>query len=74
MSALTYTHRDLGAADAAEAEPDRKPLLVQVYRWIVESQQRRADREIARYLASRGRLLNDETEREMMRRLSSGAF
>jgi hypothetical protein len=34
------------------------------------SQQRRADREIARFLASHGGLLTDEVEREIMRRVT----
>jgi hypothetical protein len=74
MSALTYTHRNLMAADAAEAKAERKPLLTRLHRWIVEAQRRRAEREIAHYLANRGRLLNDEAEREIMRRISCGSF
>jgi hypothetical protein len=37
---------------------------------LVETQQRRAEREIARYLATHGGLLTDDAEREIMRRLA----
>jgi hypothetical protein len=68
MSTLTYTHRDL-AGEAAEAKPARKPFWTRLYDALVQSQQRRAEREIARYLANRGPL-TDEVEREIMRRLT----
>jgi hypothetical protein len=69
MSTLTYAGREAAAAEAADAKPARKPLLTRVYEAIVTSQQRRAEREIGRYLANRGPL-TDELEREIMRRLS----
>jgi hypothetical protein len=72
MSTLTYADRNLVAADGAEAKPERTPILARLYNWIIASQQRRAEAEVARYLANRGRLLTDETEREIMRRLSNG--
>jgi hypothetical protein len=68
MSSLTYTDRDV-AFESTEAKPARLPLLTRLYNAIVESQQRRAEREIARFLATRGPL-TDEVEREIMRRLS----
>jgi hypothetical protein len=68
MSTLTYTDREM-AAGAADAKPARKPFLARLYAAIVASQQRRAEREIARFLATRGPL-TDEVEREIMRRLS----
>jgi len=68
MSSLTYTDRDV-AFEAAEAKPARLPLRTRLYNAIVTSQQRRAEREIARFLATRGPL-TDEVEREIMRRLS----
>ena len=40
---------------------------------MVASQQRRAEREIAAYLASHGGLFTDDTEREIMQRLSGSA-
>lgn len=69
MSTLTYTNRDMAAAEAADAKPARKPFLSRFLDAIVASQQRRAEREIARFLANRGPL-TDEVEREIMRRLS----
>jgi hypothetical protein len=69
MSTLTYAPRDL-IADVAPAKPARKGLLARLYGYIVESQQRRAEREIARYLGQHGRPFTDETEREIMRRLT----
>jgi hypothetical protein len=71
MSSLTHTGHDV-AFEAAEAKPARLPLLTRLYNAIVESQQRRAEREIARFLATRGPM-TDEVEREIMRRLSGGA-
>jgi hypothetical protein len=68
MSSLTYTDRD-AAFEASEAKPARRPFLTKLYNAIVESQHRRAEREIARFLATRGPL-TDEVEREIMRRLS----
>jgi precorrin-6x reductase len=74
MSTLTYTDGALAGAETAEAKPARKSILARLYDAIVESQKRRAEREIARYMASRGPL-TDELEREIMRRLTgSRAF
>jgi precorrin-6x reductase len=69
MSSLTYTHRDIPALEAADAKPARKPFWGRLVAAIAKSQQRRAEREIARYIATRGPL-TDEVEREIMRRLS----
>ena len=69
MSTLTYAGRDAAPAQTADAKPARKPLLARLYDAVVQSQQRRAEREIGRYLANRGPL-TDEIEREIMRRLS----
>jgi len=68
MSTLTYANRDL-ASDAPATQAPRKSFWRRLGDSFVASQQRRAEREIARYLANRGDLLNDETEREIMRRL-----
>ena len=70
MSTLTYAKRDLAPAAPADDKPARKPFWSRFFDAIVAVQQRRAEREIARYLATRGDLLNDETEREIMRRLA----
>jgi hypothetical protein len=65
MSTLTYAN----SAAAPAVEPARKSIWRRMFDGLVEAQQRRADREIARFLASHGGLLTDEMEREMMQRL-----
>jgi hypothetical protein len=70
MSTLTYADQSLVGVEAENAKPARKPLLTRLYNAIVESRQRRAQREIADFLA--GRPLTDDVERELMRRLSGG--
>ena len=69
MSTLTYADHDMPAAEAVAANPARKSFWARLYAAIVESQQRRAEREIGRFLANRGPL-TDDVEREIMRRLS----
>jgi DNA-binding FadR family transcriptional regulator len=69
MSTLTYTHEVHAPTVPADAKPARKPFWSRLFHAIAEGQQRRADREVARYLASHGHLLNDAAEREIMRRL-----
>jgi precorrin-6x reductase len=69
MSTLTCAGHDAVPAETAAAESGRKSLFARLYDTIVMSQQERAEREIARYLANRGPL-TDEIEREIMRRLS----
>jgi hypothetical protein len=68
MSTLTYADQSLVAVEADKTKPARKPLLTRMYNALVRAQQRRAEREIARYLA--GRPLTDDVEREIMRRVS----
>ena len=70
MSTLTYAKRDLAPAAPAHETPARKPFWRRLFDALVASQQRRAEREVAHYLATRGDLLTDETEREIMRRLA----
>lgn len=69
MSTLTYTHRDMAPTEQAEAAP-RRGFWSRVFDAISQAQQRRAEREIARYLASHGGLLTDDMERELMQRLT----
>jgi hypothetical protein len=69
MSTLTYTDQAHAPAVPAEAKPARKPFWRRVLDSIVQSQERRANREVARYLAEHGHLLTDEAEREIMRRV-----
>ena len=71
MSTLTYSHDSVAAPLAETAEKgERKPLWRRAFDGIIASQQRRAEREIAAYLASHGGVFTDDTEREIMRRLS----
>jgi precorrin-6x reductase len=69
MSSLTYTHPNAAALEATDAKPARRHLWGRIVDAIAAHQLRRAEREIARYLATRGPL-TDEVEREIMRRLS----
>src|ERR1700674_3628010 len=73
MSTLTYSH-DSVATPAAEAagKGQRRPFWRRAVDAVIASQQRRAEREIATYLASHGGLFTDDTEREIMQRLSGG--
>ena len=71
MSTLTYTQL------APLLRPRRRPRRRRASHSgagfltaLIESQQRRADREIARFIASHGGLLTDDMEREIMRRLT----
>jgi hypothetical protein len=71
MSTLTYS--DSHPAEAATAErPERKGFWRRVYEGVMASQQRRADREIARYIERHGGLLTDDVERQIMHRLAGG--
>lgn len=74
MSTLTYSHTDHAAA-AAEAQartPTHKSFWRRLFGNMMAAQQRRADREIAAYIARRGGYLTDEVERDIMRNLGNG--
>jgi hypothetical protein len=70
MSTLTYTERTFAPAASEAAKAPRKSLWRRFADAFVQSQQRRADREIARFLANHGGLLTDDMEREIMRRIT----
>jgi hypothetical protein len=71
MSTITYSDRH--AAEAAPVEqPERRGFWRRVYEGIMANQQRRADREIARYIERHGGLLTDDMERQIMHRLAGG--
>jgi hypothetical protein len=72
MSTLTTTRRQFAPATRTEERPKRKPLWRRAYEALAATQQRRAEREIARYLAIHGGAFTDELERELMRRFSGG--
>ena len=74
MSTLTYSRRDYDASPAEEkaSATPRKSFWRRAFESMITARQRRADREIAAYIASRGGHLTDEVERDMMRSLSAG--
>ena len=67
MSVLTYSDKHLNTASTAK--PARPSFWRRAYEAMVDSQQRRAEREVARYLASHGGLLTDDMEREIMQKV-----
>jgi hypothetical protein len=74
MSTLTYSNDSIAAPAAeAAARSTRKPIWRRIYEGMIASQQRRAEREIAAYLTSHGGVFTDDTEREIMRRISGNA-
>ena len=74
MSTLAYFHRAIAVPDAeTAAKSHRKPFWRRLYDSMVAAQQQRAEREIAAYLSHHGGLFTDETEREIMRRMSGNA-
>jgi hypothetical protein len=68
----TLTHTSTPFAPAVEHAPERKSFWRRAYQGIINAQQRRAEREIRAFLWGRGDFLTDETEREMMQRLTGG--
>lgn len=66
MSTLTYTETGYAVGEPA---PARRGVWRRVYDAIMRSQQRRAEQEIARYVARHGGLFTDDMEREIMHRL-----
>jgi hypothetical protein len=58
------------AADAGAPDTERKGLFTRLLHGFMESRQRRADREIARYFQTHG--FTDNAEREIMERLIHG--
>ena len=70
MSTLTYTDSTFAPAAPEAEKTATKSLWRRVFDTLIESQQRRADREIARFIASHGGLFTDDMERQVMRRLT----
>jgi hypothetical protein len=75
MDPMTYAahHRDFAfggkAATTSDAVASKAGVLRRIFDAIFESRQKRADREIAAFVARRGGRFTDELEREMTRRL-----
>ena len=70
MSTLTYSRSHLADAASAAGKPERKGFWRRLYEGLLASQQRRADREIAAYIARHGGLLSDDMERQIMQRIA----
>lgn len=73
MSTLSYTHDTLGAPAVDTTPIARKSMWRRIIDAMSATQQRRADREIALYLANHGGLFTDDVEREIMGRLSGNS-
>jgi len=73
MSTLSYTHDTLRAPAVDTTPTARKSIWLRIIDAMSATQQRRADREIALYLANHGGLFTDDVEREIMGRLSGNS-
>ena len=71
MSTVTYTNATYAPAPTHTERAPR--VLRRFFNALIEARQRRAEREIARYLASHGGLLTDGMEREIMQRLTGNS-
>jgi uncharacterized protein (UPF0371 family) len=58
----------------AARETAHRGILRRFFDAIIESRQRKADREIAAYIAHSGGRLTDSIERELMDRVSNATF
>jgi hypothetical protein len=64
--------RDKAATTRSNAVTNRAGILRRIFDAIIESRQKQADRDIARFLARSGGRLTDDMEREMPQRLVTG--
>jgi len=71
MSTITASHTDIASSGYAADAP--KSFFRKLYDRMVESQQARAEKSVASYLASHGGLLTDDMEREIMARFSANS-
>lgn len=70
MGTITASHTDVATGLADEAP---KSFFRKLYERMLESQQTRAEKSVASYLASHGGLLTDDMEREIMARFSANS-
>lgn len=71
MSTITASHSAFAATGYAGEAP--KSFFRKLYDRMIESQQARAERSVAAYLASHGNLLTDDMEREIMAHFSANS-
>jgi hypothetical protein len=74
---MTYAadHRDFAHYAAPERHAaNRGGILRRIFNAISASRQRRADLEIARFIARSGGRITDDVERQLMARISRAAF
>lgn len=71
MSTITASHSAIAETGYAAEAP--KSFFRKMYDRVLESQQARAEKSVAAYLASHGGLLTDDMEREIMARFSSNS-
>ncbi len=69
MSTIAYSSPSI-AVEATPAAP-AKSLWIKLYERMVASQQLRAEKTVASYLASHGGVITDDLEREIMVRLNA---
>lgn len=55
------------AAATTEARPQRRGFMAKLLHLVQESQMRRAEREVARFIEARGGRLTDDLERQIER-------
>jgi hypothetical protein len=73
-------HKDFGSLVSRTARSTKQPvtkkpsILRRIFDAFMESRQREADRQIARFLAGRDGPLTDDLEREITRRLLTSNF
>lgn len=71
MSIVAYSNTEIAASGLAAEKP--KSFWRKIYDRMVESQQERAEKNVAAYLETHGGLLTDEMEREIMTRFSANS-
>ncbi len=64
--------RDQASTTRSNAVANKAGVLRRIFDAIIESRQKQADRDIARFLARSGGRLTDDIEREMTQRLLTG--
>lgn len=69
MSTIAYSNSAI-AVEATSKAPT-KSFLAKLYERFVASQQLRAEKTVASYLASHGGMITDDLEREIMARMNA---